>query len=351
MVAFRDMFWKALECGWIPDFVVRYKVRQRLTDLVTSLNEGGVEGQSQRSRKFLGEIEEMPIAINQTDANDQHYEIPAEFYQIVLGPQLKYSCGFWPEEATTLAESEEHMLRLYCQRAQVQNEMAILDLGCGWGSVGLYVAKNYPESQVTCVSNSQQQRQYILETAKTRSITNIQVFTGDVATFERDDFLEKFDRVMSIEMFEHMKNYRKLMKKIGNWLKPNGKMFVHIFTHRHMPYHFERGWMARTFFTGGTMPSHNLLLHFQEDLLFEDKWLINGLHYSKTLEAWLRRMDDNYEVVKGILDRTYGADLSGRWFANWRMFFLVCSETFAYDEGNEWSISLYLFKKRSNDGF
>jgi len=346
MSLYRQAFWKLLELGLIPDYYVRSKVRNGLIDQIKDMNQdGNVETAQDNLNKFIEEIKTMPIAINQSNANDQHYEVPSEFYVKVLGSYLKYSCGLWPNDDTTLEESELEMLKLYCQRADLKKGQTVLDLGCGWGSVALYVAENYPESNVYALSNSSTQKKYIMDQASAKGLENLTVFTGDVSVFENEDWSEKFDRVISIEMFEHMKNYEALMSKISTWMTKTGKLFVHIFTHQKCSYHFNKGWMAKTFFTGGTMPSHDLLLHFQRDLKLEKRWSINGQHYAKTLDAWLARMDSCYNEVWPILQDTYGKENAARWYVNWRMFFIVCSETFGYNQGNEWTISHYCFKK------
>jgi len=223
----------------------------------------------------------------------------------------------------------------------------ILDLGCGWGSVALFVAEKYPKSNVFALSNSATQKEYILDQAEAKGLSNLTVFTGDVSEFDRDDWTNKFDRIISIEMFEHMKNYEKLLAKIAKWLQKDGKLFVHIFTHKTFSYHFNKGWMAKTFFTGGTMPSHDLLLYFQNDLKLQKKWAVNGTHYSKTLEAWLERFDIRIHEIWPILEKTYGKENAAKWYVNWRMFFLICSETFSYNGGNDWNVTHYLFSKSS----
>lgn len=343
----RYYFWKFLEWGYFPDWLVRRKIRSGLAQLLTELGDGNVENETQKLRDFIAEIKTMPIAVNQSDANEQHYEVPSSYYKMVLGPYLKYSSGLWPEPNTTLKESEETMLELYTKRAQLKDGMTILDLGCGWGSVTLFVAKKFPKIRVFSLSNSSTQREFIESRAKEEGLKNVTVFTGDVAVFQSDEFKNKFDRIISIEMFEHMKNYEKLMAKVSDWLSPTGKIFIHIFTHKKFAYHFQKGWMARTFFTGGTMPSQDLLLNFQDRLVLEDQWAVNGVHYSKTLEAWLKLFDEKYvSEIKPIFEATYGTEQAGRWYAGWRMFFIVCSETFAYNNGNEWFVSHYLFAKK-----
>jgi len=239
---YRQFFWKSIEMGIVPDFYLRSKIRANLEVQLSDLKgNGNMEDQQERLSQFLAEIKAMPIAINQANANEQHYEVPSEFYLKQLGPCLKYSCGYWPNENTTLEESETIMLDMYCKRAGLANRQTILDLGCGWGSVALFVSAKYPESKVFALSNSTTQREFIMEKAQERGIKNLTVFTGDVAIFQREDWYAMFDRIISIEMFEHMKNYGELMSKIANWLNPGGQLFVHIFTHKQFAYHFDKG--------------------------------------------------------------------------------------------------------------
>eukprot|EP00981_Chlorochromonas_danica_P003587 scaffold663_cov169-Ochromonas_danica.AAC.1 len=255
-----------------------------------------IEEKASFLQKFVEELRQSPIAIQQKAANEQHYEVPDEFYQLVLGPRLKYSSGYWT---------------------------AVEGSGCGWGSVTLYLAERYPKATILSISNSVSQREYIEKTAVERGLTNITVFTGDITVFTLpDEHLETIDRVISIEMFEHMKNYALLMHKISTWLKTGGKLFVHIFTHVEMPGHYESGWMTENFFTGGTLPSDDLLLYFQEDLHIEKHWLVNGQHYQKTLEAWLQVMDIKKAVVLPLLGKVYGPDQALKRFVYWRLFFM-----------------------------
>ena len=341
------MFWWLLVKGWMPDVILRWRIRSGLKDMMAKMDkeDKDYEGRIKFESDFVQEIKTSPIAIHQSDANEQHYEVPAEFFRIVLGPHLKYSSCLFPSTSTTLAESEKLMLELYVERSDMKDGMSLLDLGCGWGSVALFMAAKFPNSKVTALSNSTPQREYIEGEAKKRGIKNLKVHTGDVAVFNDDTFKESFDRIISIEMFEHMKNYEKLLAKISSWLNAEGKLFVHIFTHRWKPYHFKDDWMARTFFTGGTMPSHSLLLNFQSHLSICDQWGVSGTHYSRTLDSWLERMDSNMKTVKPILVSTYGEKWQ-RWWLNWRLFFIVCSETFGIRDGSEWGVSHYLFSKK-----
>lgn len=298
---------------------------------------------------FISDIKKMGIAIEQQKANEQHYEVPDDFYQLVLGPYLKYSSGYWPSPATTLPQSEIAMLEMYCARAGIEDGMALIDLGCGWGSVTLYMAQKYPNCTVTSISNSNSQREYIMATAKARGLNNVTVFTGDIAVFDlpQAEYYGKADRVISIEMFEHMKNYGLLMKKISNWLKPGtGKLFVHIFTSVEIPGHYKDGWMTETFFTGGTLPSNNLLLYFQDDLRIENQWCIDGTHYQRTLEGWLNILDSKKQQAMPILARAYGGEANAlKWFVNWRLFFIACAEFFGMRNGQVYIVSHYLFRK------
>lgn len=340
------LFWWLLSRGWLPDSLLRWRIRQGLLDLLKKMKEEEMdyEKRVKLEADFIKELRASPIAVHQAEANQQHYEVPPEFFQIVLGPKLKYSSCFYATPQTTLSEAEVAMLDLYVKRSGMKDGMTLLDLGCGWGSVALHFAEKFKNSRVCALSNSRLQKEHIDSVAKEKGITNLTVYTGDVSVFTNEEFEAKFDRIISIEMFEHMKNYGKLLEKISGWLKPAGKLFVHIFTHKWKPYHFEKDWMARTFFTGGTMPSHSLLLNFQEHLRLEDQWGVSGTHYARTLDAWLDRMDSNMIVVQPILVKTYG-ELWQRWWLNWRLFFIVCSETFGMNQGSEWGVSHYLFTK------
>lgn len=335
-----------LERNVVPDGLVRVGVRREIEMEVQKTKKFTAEGLMEFKRKFVAELKSMPIAIAQDKANDQHYEIPEEYYKIVLGPHLKYSSGYWATPETTLEESEIAMLEMYCERAEIVDGQSLIDLGCGWGSVTLYMAAKYPNCKITSISNSASQREFIMATARARGNTNVNVFTGDIATFDLPVELHgSADRVISVEMFEHMKNYKLLMEKVSHWIKPGGKLFVHIFTHKEVPGHYEKGWMTDTFFSGGTLPSDDLLLYFQDHLRIESHWRVNGTHYQRTLEEWLVRTDARKAEVMPVLARCYGEEHALKWFVYWRLFFIGCAEFFGIREGEEYMVSHYLFVK------
>lgn len=338
---------KWVEAGRVPDPLVRMgirrRVRRRLAESVTSCAATAREAHN----AFLEELDRSPIALVPDAANEQHYEVSAAFFERVLGPHLKYSCGLWGAETRDIGAAEESMLALTCRRAQVQDGMRILDLGCGWGSFSLYAAERFPASPILAVSNSKSQREFILARAERRGLRNLEVQTADVNHFEAEG---DFDRVVSVEMFEHVRNHGRLLERIDRWLSPGGKLFVHHFAHRSAAYPFEDAseddWMARYFFTGGIMPSDDLLLHRQRHLLVERQWRVGGDHYQKTAEAWLKRQDQERDALLPILAEVYGEDHAAIWFQRWRLFFMACAELFGYSAGNEWWVTHVRMSKR-----
>ena len=346
---------------WLSRWGTRIFLQKGLEEDMALVGPDGSEAQRDFMRSFVADLKSRPIAEQTKAANEQHYEVDTQFYNLVLGKHRKYSSALYPSPDTPvesaldlLDEAEDRMLRLYAERAKIttSDSFRVMDLGCGWGSVTLWFAEHFPKCEFVGVSNSRTQREYILGEAKKRGLTNVDVITGDITTFTLPDGVAKFDRVISIEMMEHMKNYEKLLEKIShNFLLPDGLLFVHIFVAKAIPYHFvsngkPNDWMADHFFSGGTMPSDDLLLHFQKDLHLVDRWRVDGRHYSLTLEAWLQQMDKRESEVRKVLQDIYGAEQVVKWTARWRAFFFVCSELFKYNEGKQWFVSHYLFENK-----
>jgi len=337
----------ACELGFVPDALTRRGIRGLLQKRLAKADLGSVEANETASADLAKEYAEGPIALVPDKANEQHYEVPADLYRYMLGPNRKYSSCFWPDGCKSLESAEEESLKLTCEHAEIENGQAILELGCGWGSLTLWLAEKYPDSQITAVSNSSSQREYIMSVAAERGIEDrIEVLTCDINDFEIE---ESFDRVVSVEMFEHMRNHHELLKRISGWLKPDGKLFVHIFCHKSLTYEFvDRGdddWMSRHFFSGGMMPAADFLGRFNEHLSVEDHWTWSGVHYQKTCEAWLQLMDRNRSKIMPVLEANYGKSEAKRWFNRWRMFHMACSELFGFDGGDEWFVSHYRFAK------
>lgn len=336
------------ESGLLPDAVIRWGIRRLLRERLAAWNRLDVDAASTEQRALIERWRSGPLAVHQQAANDQHYEQPPEFFVRMLGPRLKYSCCWWDANTPDLAAAEEAMLRLTCGRAEIVDGQRILELGCGWGSLSLWLAQQYRHAQITAVSNSHAQREFITARAKHAGLDNLTVLTHDVAQFATN---ERFDRVVSIEMFEHFRNHAELLRRIAGWLTPAGKLFVHIFVHRQFAYPFEvdgdNDWMARNFFTGGVMPSDALLLHYAEHLAIDDHWQVSGTHYSRTLEAWLAQLDADRGAALREVAPGATQSVASRRLQQWRMFLLACSELFAYHGGREWHVSHYRLQRHS----
>ena len=338
------------ERGSLPDWLIRAAVR-RLSER-TSIEARCTDPveRAQRIAAWIAEMDASPIAIAPVESNEQHYEVASAFFEQVLGPHRKYSSAYWTQDTTSLERAEENALEQSCTHAELADGQKILELGCGWGSLTLYIAAKYPKSHITAVSHSKSQRETILSLARSRGLDNIDVITCDMNDFD-PPHPGSYDRVVSVEMFEHMRNYRELMMRVAYWLKPGGKLFVHIFCHKDTAYPYvdsgaPEDWMTRHFFAGGMMPSDDLLTHFQQDLRFEAQWRWNGSHYAKTLEAWLFMMDEHREAVWPTLVETYGDEVDV-WWGRWRIFFMSCAEFFALKDGKEWYVSHYRFVRPS----
>ncbi|MDS4042346.1 MAG: cyclopropane-fatty-acyl-phospholipid synthase family protein [Candidatus Competibacter sp.] len=335
-----------MERGYVPDWLTRIGIRRLLGERLRTEDVGDDRAREAALARLIAELRDGPIALHAGAANAQHYEVPADFFRRALGPRLKYSSCWWPDEVKDLETAEAAMLALTCERAELGFDQDILELGCGWGPLTLWMAEFYPDSRIVAVSNSSSQREFIEEQCRARALPNVRVITADMNDFHTD---RRFDRVVSVEMFEHMRNYRELMGRIHAWLKPGGKLFVHIFTYRRLAYPFETegedNWMGRYFFTGGLMPSRDLLPRFQGDLRLEEQWHFNGRHYQRTLEAWLANQDRHRKEILALFRATYGPEQAERWFQRWRVFFMACAELFGYRNGEEWGVSHYRFGK------
>ncbi|VVD71224.1 SAM-dependent methyltransferase [Pandoraea fibrosis] len=342
------------ERGLVPDIVLRAGMRMLMRQRLRDAHAHDPARRAESLATLLNDLRVSPIAVDAQAANTQHYEVPSHFFVEHLGPAMKYSCCYYPNGNETLSQAEQAMLALYGKRAQIVDGQRILDLGCGWGSLSLWLATRYPHAHIVGLSNSHGQRRFIESAAARRGLRNLRIVTGNVADFEFDDALPlRFDRILSIEMFEHMKNYGALLGKVARWLKDDGKLFVHLFAHRHVAYHFQNhdgsDWMSRHFFTGGTMPSADLLLHFQDDLRVVNRWWLDGRHYQRTANDWLAALDASRALTLPILEAGYGAQASIQ-FQRWRMFYMAVAELFGYAHGTEWGVGHYLFVRNRAEG-
>jgi len=324
------------EQALLPDALIRIGIRRLLAKRRGQMQQGNPS-------EFARMLRQIPLAVETDAANQQHYEVPAEFFASILGPRLKYSCCLFGDGITTLAQDEDAMLRLTCERAEIENGMRVLELGCGWGSLTLWMAEHYQNCQITAVSNSVSQRRFIEERADQLRLSNLEVITADMCDFST---IKTFDRIVSVEMFEHMRHYKLLFQRIGNWLNLNGKVFVHVFCHRSTPYLFETegtdNWTGQHFFTGGTMPSEDLLRHFAEHIHIEQQWRVSGKHYWRTCKEWLRNADRSRRPILARLQRELSASEAKLSLQRWRIFFMACAELLRYNGGEEWFVAHYL---------
>ncbi|MEZ5448931.1 MAG: cyclopropane-fatty-acyl-phospholipid synthase family protein [Thiolinea sp.] len=332
------------EKGLLPDTLVRTGIRHLLRQRLVEIEADDLEATAQREQDFLQVMRAGAIAEVPERANEQHYEVPAQFFHEVLGAQRKYSCAYWPQGVHTLEQAEQAALELTCEHAGLKDGQRVLELGCGWGSLSLFMARRFPNSDITVVSNSHSQGEYIRQQAAAEKLENLQVLTADMNTFQPEG---GYDRIVSVEMFEHMRNWEQLMQRIRSWLQPDGRFFMHIFIHRSTPYLFldesEADWMSRHFFSGGMMPSAALPLLCAGGLTVEQRWFWSGTHYERTANAWLKTWMQK-EQLTPLFQQTYGKDFAALWWQRWRMFFMACAELFAYRNGREWLVGHYRFR-------
>jgi len=333
------------ERGRLPDALLRQGIRHMCAQRLREEMAGGLDQQAARFAQRIDMLRHSPVAIHTQAANAQHYELPPAFFELCLGKRLKYSGCYYPRGDESLEQAEDAMLKLYGWRAELANGQQILELGCGWGSLTLWMAERYPDARITAVSNSHQQREYIEGQCRKRGLFNVRVITQDVNQLELEP--AQYDRCVSVEMFEHMRNYEMLLGRIASWLRPGGKLFVHIFAHKTLMYPFETAgednWMGRHFFTGGLMPASDTLLWFQRDLQIEQRWHVDGTHYQRSANHWLANQDARKDLVMATLIKAYGAKAAPLWFQRWRMFWMSCAELFGYADGQEWLVAHYRF--------
>lgn len=336
-----------LDRGWIPEPLVRRGIRKLLRERLDEQAVVHGSNPDQSLERFLEKMRAAQVALVPEKANEQHYEVTPEFFQVALGPHLKYSSAYFESPETPLAEAERRMLELTCERALLEDGQDILELGCGWGSLTMWMAEHYPNSRITAVSNSAPQREFLEQRFRERGVTQVTVLTRDMNEFEPEG---DFDRIVSVEMFEHMRNWETLLERLAPHLRDDGKLFLHIFVHRKFAYTFEvrdeTDWMSRYFFSGGMMPSYDLTDRLKAPLGVEQSWEVSGVHYAQTAEAWHRNLESRRSEALRALADTYPAAELERWYQRWRVFFLSCAELFGYDGGAEWFVAHKRFTKR-----
>ncbi len=335
---------RRLQDAPFPDFIARPAIDSLVSEARRRLDREGPHDPA----AFARDMARRAIAEHAAAANEQHYELPPEFFRICLGKRLKYSCCLYTSPNSTLDEAEEAALAETCEHAGLADGQRILELGCGWGSLSLWMAERYPRSAITAVSNSHGQRGHIEAEAKARGLTNLTVITCDMNDFVAPTRMgEGYDRIVSVEMFEHMANWRALLTRAQDWLKRDGRMFVHVFTHREAPYRFDHtdsgDFIAQHFFTGGVMPSRDLMHQFGDLFAVEREWTWSGTNYRRTADHWLANMDANGDRVMELMRETYGAD-AALWRRRWRRFYLATAGLFGNDDGATWAVSHYLLK-------
>ena len=324
-----------------PDFVTRPAIALLVANARKSLNTPPADIEA----TFAREMAERPVAEFTDAANEQHYELPARFFELCLGKHRKYSSCFYETATATLDEAEASALSITCEHADLSDGQAVLELGCGWGSLSLWMAEHYPNSTITAVSNSRSQKAFIDGEAARRGLTNLSIITADMNVFNID---RAFDRIVSVEMFEHMANWRALLTRAAGWLKPDGRMFMHVFAHRQHPYRFEvsddADFIAQHFFTGGVMPSHGLIQQYADILKIEEQWRWKGTHYQRTADDWRKNMDANEDEVRAIMTAVYG-DQAALWTRRWRRFYMATAGLFGDSDGQVWGVSHYRLRK------
>jgi cyclopropane-fatty-acyl-phospholipid synthase len=339
-------YYPLLEKEGLPDWMIRLGLKQVIARRLRGLNQRHSDPRQSGLEDLIHRMDKSEISPFPGISERTSQELPAEFYQLCLGKHMKYSCALWEGGSGGLDEAELAMLELTCNRADLRMGQHVLELGCGWGSLSLYLAEKYPQSHFTAVSHSPIQNHWIECQAKQRGLANLVVLTKDMNDFNPEG---SYDRIITVEMLEHLRNFRRLLEKVRDWLSPGGKLFIHIFTHKKFGYLIEDlekdSWLGRYFYTGGIMPSDDLLLKVSGKLRLQDHWHINGQHYARTATAWLGRMDLNRRTILEILQQQYGPEESVAWLCRWRIFFMACAILWNYDHGDQWMVSHYLFQK------